>query len=1287
TEEPVCFKAVWGDKKGRYEQGEIKDGVWAEDSNGTKYYKEVPENPCTSKDPDIKLDPRGYNDIHPGEPGYPANGADTVYQFYYTKWAPDENCSCKLEECPWPTRSKEEARQDWGDCIILIQITTKEKHGFDCYTYDVSNAIYGVTEEKKVEGKCYDDGVIGDFGVKCYREVECGCPEGTSSAKPNDCYDKYADEFGMRAKEVTLENGTVCYPTDEPKCDIGEYDYTNCKCAISSCSDEKALEYDGIPEGCRECHFTGDVTSKGKQCWICDQPEAGFSETATEDCSVSQDFKKFDENGSAVATTTCFKEGEEEVTDAECLIKDIRPGGDGTTVTFVYNTYIRATTLCEAEGSTPKTEDVKLGGPYSIAVSQLDPCKDGKISFTERGEYKGKSYICQVDQEVAPNCELCDDECPGDEKPATELDDLTGWKATNNKACNGTTDITPSIQCYAPDDEPCKDLTPENEIEGCVDCVYKSTCAGVKYYECKPMDGYEEKTSSEVTTTGWDCKPVVIDGKTITANCCKAKECPNKDMIPATSTFDLTPYVDSDNNCVSYKSTNPKTYSGEDECLQKDTFNICPNSSDADAYESEAEAKAACGTEVIAIGDIDIGCGDKSYTCYKCADLPTYCRNLNENYVAETECTAGCQSDRKTLRTCKPVEGTKCVQIVDEECADNQKCDGSQDKCVDDLPPECDTTFDGWTFEGEYVINTTACSPNTCENCVETGQTIQDGSKCYAHTKNPEDGWTVGAGTGELCAITKNFTAGTMSFPCYKLDQIDDTPLCFIEDVVPEVSKITASTKEIKYKRNVRMLHICHSDGKQKLGDEILQSEPNTLNFPGFNDTTCENGKLVRLAANDSTHYNGQLLECKLATNIQINCPKRTPEEECPKRGEYATEAACKADLGSGCNGNKPVTCTENTVDDITCYKKTEGEECTGSCVDGQCSTCENGTASDGQCCPSHLYGTKAACEKVNGTCNQVSNGGNYPEGCWFKYVKPSTANCDDCKETAYVYCYLTETTAENGGTGYFTCMYHVPCGFSKVEVLEANGTVGHQFGAGDHSQIVNNMRLGAYGNNCRFYRSTSVAGTATWEGNSRPAGYPSTSYDWYCEFTYDKCETKKLTCPSDYPYKVSFASPGADLENATNVQECEDPSNVMCGWKFEYHSTDPVDGKKCAKLVKKDCPADSCTATDGKQPDKNRGIDGYSGDDACYNDPQVCNDDGSSKEHEECICVCPNGYWYSIENSSRDGIYPGSDGYNPNGDYGDYSGDCEEFGYNGQWCSCPSRPYRNTDPKMERRP
>ena len=1279
---PICFNAIWG---------EDAEGVnmWTT-PDGTKYYKEVPENPCTSKDPDIKLDPRGYNDIHPGEPGYPANGADIVYQFYYTKWAPDENCSCKLEECPWPTRSKEEARQDWGECRILIQITTKEKHGFDCYTYDVNNALYGVTEENKVEGKCYDDGVVGDFGVKCYREVECGCPEGTSSAKPNACYDKYADEAGLRAKEVTLDNGTVCYPQDEPKCDVGEYDYTECKCAISSCPDEKALEYDGIPEVCRECRFTGYVTSEGKQCWLCYTPESGFTASKIESsCVVSEPFNKFDENGAVVATTTCYKEGEEEVTDAECVLRVVGDKIDDNASSVSFKTIIRAKTQCKVEGSEPITKDIELpDGTFSASVVTLD-CEGGRVSYTKGVRYNGTLYTCEVDKDYAPNCP---NYCGGEDELSanfpTEISPDGGtyqvtfksvwhgmWGDVHNfrydtadNRCswmehtfdNGYDKSTCTKGATIKIDEYCDE---NGDEERSVTVLYFPQYRGGRQHpylthtytqknKCKSnnpdevcaklnADGYTDsfkpKSALNITKTdGWTCQTV---GGT---ECCAPKKCQSNDMIAATSTFDLTPYVDNSDNCVSYKSTNPKTYSGEDECLKESSFNLCPNSAGAHAYESEAEAKAACGTEVEIAGDIDVGCGEKSYTCYKCVDLPTYCRNLNENYVAEDECTAGCQVDRKTLRTCKPVAGTKCVEIVDEECSDNQKCDGSQNKCVDELPEVCDQTFDGWTFEGEYVINTTACSPNTCENCVATGQTIQDGSKCYAHTKNPEDGWTVGAGTGELCATTKNFTAGTMSFPCYKLDQTDDTPLCFIEDVVPEVSQITASTKEIKYKRNVRMLHICHSDGKQKLGDEILQSEPNTLNFPGFNDTTCENGKLVRLAADDTTHYNGKLLECKLATNIQINCPKPSPEVECPKRGEYATEAACKADLGSGCNGNKPITCAENTVNDLTCYKKTEGDECTGVCVDGQCTTCQHGKAPRGfACCETAENGkgwsTKQDCINNNNVadCEEVPTveGSKAPtEGCWipvegipcsseYKFYDSNTKGGIP-NNLRLVLSYGHYDECGSGNNKKYKCSEgYEPTDAGGGMFKCASGGTDNQGSSGGQCAYVRCVNRANSDMYCEWYvPGPNFTEVTVRSSNGRSNTVKSSDMRSGASGTYattgapGSVETSKCQF---YPYGdlVSFSKLAGPCKIGTEYY-----NSGTCGECKTTHCDGGNNTQPETKSVTEKCPEGSCTKADGAE---GTGIiAGYANGEPCYQE-QACTDDGSSQDDEGWWCDC----------------------------------------------------------------
>ena len=137
------------------------------------------------------------------------------------------------------------------------------------------------------------------------------------------------------------------------------------------------------------------------------------------------------------------------------------------------------------------------------------------------------------------------------------------------------------------------------------------------------------------------------------------------------------------------------------------------------------------------------------------------------------------------------------------------------------------------------------------------------------------------------------------------------------------------------------------------------------------------------------------------------------------------------------------------------------------------------------------------------------------------------------------------------------------------------------------------------------------------------------------------------------------------------SADDCGTTGSV--GWHLVTNGS--ANGWDCVKCVENECPTLFSTSCSGQQQ-------GAKGDSPCYS----CGG-GQQQEHCECICVCPNGYWYSLENGSNDGIYPGSDGYNPNGDYGDYDGDCEEFGYNGQWCSCPSRPYRNSDPNMIRSP
>ncbi|MBR3677130.1 MAG: hypothetical protein IKN71_08370, partial [Alphaproteobacteria bacterium] len=1253
TEEPVCFKAVWGDKKGRYEQGEIKDGVWAEDSNGTKYYKEVPENPCTSNEDGIKLEPKG------GE---------------YTVWDVT-NCRCNLNKCPTGTFDSESECQK-GEFCFTCEARTKEddtKYGdLTCYER-VEMPNYDTPENWEINGICYDEKSpkTSANGVVCYLPGDCKCPEGTTANKTDfdymRCYDKYADSE-LKKKEVTLADGTVCYPTDKPECDesIGEYyDTTNCECISSGCFEGQP--YDEVPyKVCAKCTYTGQTVTIGgvkKGCWMCDDEEVGFSTTKPEgNCIIENKFDKIAEDG-PVAQTTCYKPGEEEVTDAECVIKDIVISQSAASVTFTK--YIRATTLCEVEGSIPETNDIKLGDG-SIAVSGLDPCKDGKISFTSQGEYKSKSYICNVDADVAPDCpNLCSGEDGfSADFPETISSDGGTYTVTFRSVYNGEWGGAGSFR-YETADYKCpwmehwftepynKDNCTRNatitldefcdetgDDERSVTVTYVQGNNSGKYIrhtytqknKCKSpskvceglnADGYADsfkpKSDLNITkTAGWACQTV---GST---ECCAPKKCPNSDTVAASP--DLTSHVDANSNCISYQSTNPKTYSGEDECLKEVSENICPNG--GEAYASESEAKRALGNDATAIGSSH-DCGGKSYTCYT-GDPEPLCQSYSSDYHAT--CDAGC-IDGKTLRSCVDVSaktgGIKCYKVEDEECADNQKCDGSQDKCVDDLPKECDTTFDGWTFEGSYVINNDACT-DKCENCVETGQTLQNGKKCYAHTANPDTELKKGNYAEHDCAQNYTFISGNVTVACYKDGQIDETPHCFIEDVDPEVSKITASTKEIKYKRNVRVARQCHEGGKYLGLSEVLQSESNTLTFPGFNDTTCENGKLVRLAANDSTTYNGKLLECKLATNIQINCPVTcTPTRDC---SEYTLQSK-----GASVEG------TYDTCDD-GCGKITY------RCIDGY--EYSSRTARCESTCPAEYEYLASGTGSSSGDKKLDLSFGNYEEctaGNVTKYkckagfsAISKGSNIYICSsgdggtsggKCAYVRC------VENPLSNDMACEWYVPSpNFTQVTVHADNGQT--------NTVKASDMRSGASG-------TYAVTGAPGHISSAR------------CQF---------------YPYGdlVSFKTLAGPCKIGTEYRA------GACGECVTAHCDGDNNTQPETKSVTEKCPEGSCTKADGAT---GTGIiAGYANGEPCYQE-QVCNDDGSSKEHEECICECPNGYWYSIENPSRDGIFPGSTGYNPQGDYGDYSGDCEEFGYNGQWCSCPTREYKNTDPKMERTP
>ena len=1002
---PICFNAIWG---------EDAEGVnmWTT-PDGSKYYKETPENPCTSNADGIKLEPKG------GE---------------YTVWD-KTNCRCNLNKCPTGTFDSESECQK-GEFCFTCEARTKEndsKYGdLTCYER-VEMPNYDTPENWEINGICYDEKSpkTSANGVVCYLPGDCKCPEGTTANKTDfdymRCYDKYANSE-LKKKEVTLADGTVCYPTDKPECDesINEYyDYTNCECISSGCFEGQP--YDEVPyKVCAKCTYTGQtVTIDGvkKGCWICEDEEAGFSTTKPEgDCIIENKFDKIAEDG-PVAQTTCYKPGEEEITDAECVIKDIVISQSAASVTFTK--YIRATTLCKVEGSIPETNDIKLGNG-SIAVSGLDPCKDNKISFKSQGEYKNKSYTCNVDADVAPDCpNLCGGEDEFSANFPTEISPDGGtYTVTFKSIYNGEWGGAGSYRYEAPGydcswmdhlftesynkdnctrnatitfDEFC-DETGDDERSIKVQYIQGSNSPKRLFHtytqknKCKSpgkvceglnADGYADsfKPKSELNitkTAGWACQTV---GST---ECCAPKKCQSTDMVAASP--DLTSHVDANSNCISYQSTNPKTYSGEDECLKENSENICPNG--GEAYASESEAKRALGDGATAIGSSH-DCGGKSYTCYT-GDTESLCQNYSSDY--HSTCDGGC-IDGMTLVTCVDVSsqtgGIKCFKAESKTCDNNQKCDGSQNKCVDELPDVCDQTFDGWTFEGSYVVNTDACT-DKCENCVETGQTIKDNRKCYAHTADPDNEMKKGNYAEHDCATGYTFTSGNVTVACYKDGQIDETLMCFIEDVYPAVSEITASTKEVKYSRNVRALRQCHEGGKSLGLSGILQTESNTLTFPGFNDTTCENGKLVKLAADDVTHYNGTRLDCKFSTEFQINCPKPSPNPvvDCPKRGEYATEAACKADLGSGCNGNKPITCTENTVNDLTCYKKTEGDECTGVCVNGQCTTCQHGKAPRGSACCEAAgdgkgWSTKQACMNNNNVadCEEVSSG--MTAGCW----------------------------------------------------------------------------------------------------------------------------------------------------------------------------------------------------------------------------------------------------------------------------------------------------------------
>ena len=729
----------------------------------------------------------------------------------------ETTCQCKPNPntCPDGTFNSEAECQKGNGCFDCVKRTAEDdaKYGeLTCYERAVM-FNFRTAEDWTAAKFCYNEASKKQSANNqaCYEKAECQCPGGTSSAKPNACYDKYADSE-IKKKEVTLANGTVCYPTDEPKCDesIGEYyDYNECECVPSGCLDGQP--YAGYPNICAECTSTGqmvkDTNGKTMNCWKCGSPEAGFGITEIGgNCIIKKLYNRYDSEGEVNAGIYCFKQGKVEVTAAECVIKDIVVSQSAASVTFAK--YIRATTLCEAEGSTPTTAEFLIGNG-SIATNNLDSCQDGKISFTDKIEYKGNNYICHVDKEYAPDCpQVCTEKCPQNTYWEDEIPnkDALGeawrdaWVNSGKKVCDKA--------CYKANDNGCPNCISEDKISGCKQCtfvMYSGTKAMYKCTDLNPVDynsyadEFKDKSALTIKSDGrgWVCKQVgALDTNGISksnSECCAPKACEGENVYAGSANKgeEINPngckvYVDEEEQCHHCALTG--YMSGNYSCYRQHVDPVCDAyGKNAHPYQNEDEAKKGMGcNKVKYVGD------------------PSFCRDYAHCYKCEEDQCPDCVTEDE-ISGCK-----QCTFFGYSGSTALYKCT--------DLNPviTINKGSDGWTCKPVGIIDSNGSSKGGSECCAPNACTNPDypyaGRADNGANRNP-DGCKEYIDAEEKCHYCVTGTGGMSgNYVCYS-QHVSDNPVCAHHGADVHPYKDEAAAKKGMACKNVEIvgkLGICY---------------------------------------------------------------------------------------------------------------------------------------------------------------------------------------------------------------------------------------------------------------------------------------------------------------------------------------------------------------------------------------------------------------------------------------------------------------------------------------------